>query len=527
VQTRDYVWLAFLGICLALVTAWFQKAPGYMDADYYYANGIQLASGKGFTEPFLWNYLDGSTSLPHPSHTYWMPLTSILAAGGMVISGQTDYFSARLLFIQLAAFIPVVTALVSWQLQHDRIHAWLAAALALFCGYYINYFSGIDAFSVYILLGSTLLLWIAVPEENYSKSRMIVFAIGAGMAAGGMYLARNDGLLWLAAGLVWSVWRWLKFRNIKARAAFEMIKIPAFLFGASLVVFPWFIHNLNLFGWILPPGTNQAFWLTDYDQIFSYPPNLLSFNNWLQAGWGAHLQTWVSAFATNAKTVLAVQGSIILLPLILIGAWRLRKRVLTQWSLGMWAITIFVMTIVFPLAGARGGFFHSGSALQASLWAFAPAGLDGLIELGVRLRNWERERAFRGFAVIVLIICASLTIGIYFQRAILDNPGASWQHYSKVETALEGAGANKEDIVLVNNPPGYYLATGREAIVVPYGNESNLLLAADQFHAKYLVLEKAHVVGLNNIYQQPTGHDRLVYLETIDGTQLFRIADLP
>ena len=33
-----------------------------MDADYYFSGGVQLAQGKGFSEPYLWNYFDPSNT---------------------------------------------------------------------------------------------------------------------------------------------------------------------------------------------------------------------------------------------------------------------------------------------------------------------------------------------------------------------------------------------------------------------------------------------------------------------------------
>jgi hypothetical protein len=66
---RTYFFLFLFGLAVPVFIAKFQRIPGYLDSDYYYAGGIQLATGKGFTEPYLWNYLDGATSLPHPSHS--------------------------------------------------------------------------------------------------------------------------------------------------------------------------------------------------------------------------------------------------------------------------------------------------------------------------------------------------------------------------------------------------------------------------------------------------------------------------
>ena len=78
-KLRAYVILFLLGLFLAVGVASLQDLPGYMDSDYYFAGGLQLLQGNGFTEPFLWNYLDDPVGIPHPSHAYWFPLASILA----------------------------------------------------------------------------------------------------------------------------------------------------------------------------------------------------------------------------------------------------------------------------------------------------------------------------------------------------------------------------------------------------------------------------------------------------------------
>src|SRR5512146_3438245 len=125
-KTWEYVILCVLGLAVSLVVAASQNSPGYMDADYYYAGGIQLASGKGLTEPFLWNYLDDPAGLPHPAFSYWMPLASLLAAAGMALTGETDFFSARLAFFLLAGLVPAVTAWLAYRQTRRRVTAWTA-----------------------------------------------------------------------------------------------------------------------------------------------------------------------------------------------------------------------------------------------------------------------------------------------------------------------------------------------------------------------------------------------------------------
>jgi hypothetical protein len=106
-KPRIYLALWALGLALVLLAAAFQSVPGYMDAEYYYAGGLRLAEGSGFSEPFLWNYLNDPVGLPTPSHTYWMPLASILAALGQAC--------CRHLQPGLAVASSIVNAALSWQ----------------------------------------------------------------------------------------------------------------------------------------------------------------------------------------------------------------------------------------------------------------------------------------------------------------------------------------------------------------------------------------------------------------------------
>ena len=48
-----YFALGLLGLIVTLVVASFQSTPGYMDADYYFGGGVQLANGNGFSEMIL------------------------------------------------------------------------------------------------------------------------------------------------------------------------------------------------------------------------------------------------------------------------------------------------------------------------------------------------------------------------------------------------------------------------------------------------------------------------------------------
>ncbi len=147
------------------------QSPGYMDADYYYATALQLIDGQGLTEPFLWNYLDDPAGLPHTSHLYWMPLPSLIAAGGMLF-GDSAFRAAQLPFILLAAALPPLSAFFSHRLTRDARLAWMAGLFAAFPGFFLPFLVTIDSFAAFAIAGSASLWLLArsVKEPTRRKS---------------------------------------------------------------------------------------------------------------------------------------------------------------------------------------------------------------------------------------------------------------------------------------------------------------------------------------------------------------------
>ena len=80
------------------------------------------------------------------------------------------------------------------------------------------------------------------------------------------------------------------------------------------------------------------------------------------------------------------------LPLVLAGLWHYRRDLRVQIGGLGWLITLTVMTILFPFVGWRGGFFHSGAALQSLFWSAAPMGLELFVGWGVRERGCPGKR---------------------------------------------------------------------------------------------------------------------------------------
>ncbi len=516
---RTYLVLFILALIPPIIIAQFQPAPGYLDSDYYYAGGIQLVTGKGFTEPYMWNYLDGSTSLPHPSHGYWQPLASIVAAMGMWLTGKTTYASARIFFILIAGFVPPLTAFLSYNFTKRRDLAITSALLAIFSVYSASFVGVTDNFSIFMLLGGLYFIFAFQLIQNPSIVRNWFLL---GILAGLMTLSRSDGLLWLAVTFLFALRRAPDnsfIKNIKFTATHSIIV----LFGFLIIMAPWYARNISVYGSIMTPGGSRALWLTNYDQTFIYPPSLLNKESFLESGWQEISAVRLKALSQNLQSAFAAHGAIILFPFILIGVYSHRKNELVKLAIFSWLILFFVMTFIFPLAGARGAFFHAGAAFQPMWWVLAPLGLESVMAF-LRKRNWGDDQATAVFRIGLVMITAILTVFVVYLRLFSLGWSEGEENYPPIETFLMEKGIGEKDIVIVRNPPGYYLTTGRSAVPIPYGDEQTILDIANQFDAYFLVLEKDAVLDpMQDLFESPNANPDFIFLGELNDAKLYRI----
>jgi hypothetical protein len=517
---QHYLFLGILGLVASGVISLFQRSPGYMDADYYFAGGIQLAEGKGFTEPYLWNYLDNPAGLPHPSHGYWMPLASILAAIGMVLFLQKTWFAGRIVFLLIAGLIPILTASLAFSLSKNRTLAIVSGLLAIFSGFYAAYIPVTDTFGVYMALGGIFFL-IAHRKNNWRD-------LGLGVISGLMHLARADGIVWLLVSFFVVILfpsdittKPMPLRNAKS--------ILYCIVGYIFIMGAWLARNKIVFGSFLAPGGESLFWLTQYDQIFSFPASAITYSEWLQSGLGEIFKVRFWALNTNLQNTLASQGNVFLLPLILIGGWNLRKDRRVLVATVTWVGYILLMSIIFPFAGARGGFFHACAALQPMWWALAPIGLVSIVGWVGNKRGWsitQATRIFLGGIVGLSILLTGLILAGKLSSS--TDGGRIWDSekilYMKVDQIINDSNPKQNPIVIVANPPGFYLASGKWAIAIPNGDEETTLLVAAQYHATFLVLESnGFPDGFANLYRNPFKFPNYKYLGDVDGVRVFRI----
>ncbi len=489
---RTWRWLSLfiLGLFVAgLGSIWIQS-PGYMDADYYFATGQELARGHGFIEPFLWNYLDDPTGLPHPSHLYWLPLTSLITALPMAFLGQT-FRAAQIPFILMSASLPLVTAALALQVHGNRSWAWFSGLLALVPGFYFPYLLTTDVFIVYALIGAGFFYFAGQGLRNGKKSAWLV----SGMMIGLAHLARADGLLFFLPALA----------AISYSGERKLQRLALVFSGYLAVMAPWFLRNILVVGSLLPATGVKTLWLRSYPELFSYPSSILTLQHFLSQGLYAILQARFAALWINLQRLIGENGLVILGPFMIIGFRELWQAFETRLAAIYLVVLFLTMSFVFPFAGSLGGLFHSSAALMPLLWVLVPAGLHRAIQWLSHLRRWDNEaQAQRVFAATVLGMAAMLTVGLYMTKVIgIQTSTLLWmgpkRTYDAAAATLDNINSDSS-IVAINNPPGFYLSSQRESVVIPNGGEAELHKVVDRFAVEWVVLDVNHPEGLADLY---------------------------
>jgi 4-amino-4-deoxy-L-arabinose transferase-like glycosyltransferase len=448
-----------------------------------------LAEGEGFSQPFLWNYLDDPAGLPHASHTYWMPLTSIVSAGAMVLFGDT-FRVAQVPHVLLAVCLPLLVVTLAKRFGADRKLIWGAAIVSIFSGFYLPYFLTTDSFTLFAWIGSTTLILAADASEQPKASRWFLVGLLTGLA----YLTRADALLLLVPISVAVLW-----------SGEERIKAAVMVFlGFSLCSGLWVIRNLLDTGYFFPVGARRTLWLLSYNELFSFPADLLTPSRWWNAGFGEILSARLWSFGVILQRFIAEIGLIFLWPFMIVGAYLLRKRREVQLAIIYLVVLIGLMTIVYPFAGAYGGFFHSGTVLLPILWAIVPLGFYQAIEWAARVRNWNLQESRRVLGMGAIIFVVVISTGLTWLKVVgdsLDFPRwrESQRTYEQIGEELLDL-ANSNDVVAVNNPPGFFLATGLNAVVIPNGSAETLQSVVDQYQVRWVVLDENHPEGLEDLY---------------------------
>lgn len=513
---RDWIMLLGLALLVNVGVAYVTVRPSYMDAYYYFNGAVQLARGAGFTEPYVWNYLTptGLIDLSReamPSHLYWMPLPSLLAApwvwlGDPSVSPSDTLFRyAQIPFVIIAALLPLLAYQVAFQLTGVRRHALASALLTLFSPFYFGFWGYTDGFALYGLLAGGALALGSVAGERRA------YLFGAGVLVGLAQLTRADGSLVL--GILFLI-------NLYQKRTKSLLPLGL---GYLVVMSPWFIRNLLVVGAPLAPGGTRTLWLTTYDDIFIFPAEALTLERYLALGWGAIFNGKWAVLTTNLQSLVSVTGAIMAFPFMLIGLWQLRRQPMVQAALLYGASLLTAMSLFFTFPGERGGFFHSSTALLPFVYPAAVVGLEVSVDgIARMLKHWQPEKSKPVFTTLLVLGAMGLA-GFLFQARFI---GPNWRQprFAQLTEVYPHIGAWLQTQatpalrVLVNNPPGFYYFTGYTSFVIPNGDATMLKAAQQATQARWLILDANHPAGLAALYTAPDQNPQLTLRATFTDT---------
>lgn len=540
IPKTDLVIIAFIGLLIQSIWLVRLEQPTYMDAYYYAVNGERLASGHGFSEMVIWQYLDDPAGLPTPSHTYWMPLPSLIAALGYTIRG--DFLGEQLIFWLLGGLLPLLAFAISLLLSGQRWQAWVAALFTATGGFYSAFFSQPSTFAPFAWSGALCLLMLGLAGagqvetdgapgfKQLAQKRPWVFWLLAGVFAGFAHLTRADGALLLLIGLaIWVLelrnWRRSTRTTSDGRQSGQVsphrlvLDIILLIGGYLMVMGGWLMRNWMVMNRPLSMVGFQSMFLRTYDDLFAYGRRI-DLSSYLDWGWDNIVLSKLESLWIAIQTLVVVPGIVFLVPFVIIAIVQLyrrpKKRALLRPVVWYTIALIISMSIIFTFPGMRGAMFHSSSAIWPWSAALAAAGISYAVDwTASRLPHWRPEQAKKRFSVLFIMLALVLGIYVSQSRAVAnEDPDVFRQIAEELPVG---------SIVMAGNAPAVNYHTKLPSLSVPNEPVDVVIQAANRYGVTHLLLDNDAPAPLKDLYLGETPDSRLSLIRTFGDINLYQI----
>jgi hypothetical protein len=476
---RDLVFLTALALVARIVAALLVPSPPYVDAAYYTLVAERLANGNGFSVPVLWSFLEvgghlpADPMLPVPSNGHWMPLTSVVATVPMALLGAS-WAAGQVAMVLLSTVLVPLTYLIGWEVWQSRWVALPAAVLAIFAGPLLIEYPLVESFAVFGVAGGTC-LYFAMRATRASRPGWWLLASGA--MVGVATLARIDGLLLAAAPA--TAW-WLRYR---AGGIGWSVGLASAL-AALLVLLPWLVRDVAVFGSPLPSAGGHTLWIRTYNEQFSIgtQPSVASY---LSAGLPAIIGSKLASLGELLGRTLSVSGGLFGVT-FLAGLFLERRRRALQPFIAYWLVMFLVMGLVFTFHAPKGAFMHSAPAwLPFAL----PMGVASIATLSRTLGRWWwflRRDATQRFLVVVGLVGAVI-VSLVSSLVLLALWRTDVERLDAAAAYLRTA-AQRTDVVMALDPARLYLLTGNPGVAPPFDPYATVGQVVERYEVRWLVV---------------------------------------
>lgn len=543
----EFALLAFL-FAASLGVRWlYARAGAFPPTDaaaFYLTTAENAIQGRGLEIDVIGSYEIAFPSVTHPSHEYWMPLTTGLVAAALAVqkaatgaldsSPQIGQMAGLLLGSLLA---PLTYRFGRSALPQGRSNRWvsLGAALLIAVNATLSYQSAsVDSSAPFALIAAGALA-IAVRRPGQPGGYL-----GAGLLVALAYLTRADALLLLVAiPLAW----WLL--PMPSRPAVEIPDTPTgrlaweqwprergtgedqpgpvgpglrhlvdLCVAFALIVAAWLVRNYLAFGAPLPSSYLSQAWLVDAIDRFNYlsHPTL---ETWLAQPWSVlvHQRTW--ALAQNGRVLTgAFPWAVLALP----GMWLLRRESLFYPSLVYGFFLYIGMALVFPIPATSGTFYHCIGAVMP----FLALAAIYTVERGASLL--KRRGKLARFVSVLLTVLLLVLSGWQVVQSLPEVREHHLTEQAQFEAVAAWLARNAElgAVVMADRPHSLNYSSGHPTVVLP-GNEppDAVWQAAKRYDARYLIVTQPFGLYPEILMSHPDPRFRL--LEDIEGSQIYKI----
>jgi hypothetical protein len=438
--------------------------PGFTDAYYYTDVARRLAHGQGLTADFIWNFLEapGLAPLPVASHRFWMPLATVVQAGGIIVLEPLlgPFRSAQAAVVALAAFVPAAAYAAGRSVGASPRASLVAAALAgIGGGAFAPAWVALDSFVVAALVGTCFFLSFGPAADGDVR-----FGAIAGALVGLLFLARAEGALFGIALLALAA-------RPRSRASGIAGSAVALAIGLG-----WLARGLALGG--TPDLLSRTVFLVRYEDFYALVPSGTADPGAIV---GARLGALWSDLLVAVFTLLLV----LLIPLWvgLRAGWR-HPAVRAFAFLAL--LLYLVEAVVWPLHATRGSYFHS----LAAFYPFAMA----LVALGGERWLAGRDRVARRLAIGgTLAASAALAVtGLVTWDSAFNEP------YRARLAALD---AIPNGPFLAIDAAAWRYISDRPVVVTPADGPMLAACLAQRYGANSVVIEPTRFSAYEGLYQ--------------------------
>jgi 4-amino-4-deoxy-L-arabinose transferase-like glycosyltransferase len=491
-----------------LVLVLFVRFPGIADPNHYYNMGVRLVEGHGFTIDYIWQYNIPPQSIVHPEE-HWMPLTAVLAALPMRLWGEGAQ-QAILPFTLLGAALPALSYGMARQLELGKRSSLFAAAATAALPEFVLYSVRTETTVPFALfIGLSLLLF----TEGLRRGRALAY-LGSGLCAGLAYLTRNDAVLVLPMLVVTLAVYAL------ARQPFHIRYVWLVPVAAVLIATPWLARNLQLFGTVSSPETDDMFFFTDHMDHYAYGRHFTLETMLAQQTPAQVMGKRLFEMAAAVRMMVETQDA---LPLFVIGGLILLVVVRDRDKLVTLSPALILLfggfiayTIFIPYksqAGSYKKFYISVLPLLLPLAAYA---LDYAVT--------NRRVQLGAMALLVALLAVN---AVAFVRT---DASAASRYLPRIEQMAAAARALPDtngdgSIILMAQDPYILRYVGLQSVMFPAEDRETIIEVARRYGVDYLLLP-ADRPALDPIYLRQETDSRFVPAGDVPGTEFvfYRIA---